>query len=503
MKSSATISLGIDIAASEINAVVLKRTREGLRMLGAARTTLPDGTIEGGRVVDPTGLIKGLRIATDGCRRQTHSVLSMPSDGILTRIIPLEEEDPQEIARFVHEEIEQYAAFSGRKTAHDFRVTAAARKNVPGKVVAAAIDRATIEALTHACRNAGVNARVVEPPIMACVRLVRAATSREKLGPNVLLALLKDNALTLGLLQKNTLDFIRIRSIDANAATAIERYDRVAEEINAVVRFYAVKGTTVSGVVLVDDNSDLTSIEAGQEVRSKVLSETVEIWTRSNLPEYLPIEPGINGKGSVISVGLAMRSLVDQPINDELNLLANVADRATAMQRNAVLTAIALAALLPVVTLATGGIRWMVGRMNDSVAAMDQAELERGDHSLPVAVVELSEIEQRMAFASGQLNCLTRVSQQHLDFDWQRLLDDVRAAVPAEVRLTELSVDNTAAMQIEAVSRSEEAVATLVANLNGSDLIAQAELLRVNRYDGVDAPIRYAIACTLGIREER
>lgn len=503
MKSTKAISLGIDVAASEISAVLLKRTREGLRLLGAARTELPDGTIEAGRVVDLAGLIKGLRVVKDCRRRPTHSVLSMPTDGMLTRIIPLEEEDPQEIARFVHEEIEQYAAFSGRKTAHDFRVVAPARKNVPGKVVASAIDHATIEALTHACRNAGVNASVVEPPIMACVRLVRVATSREKLGANVLLALLKDNTLTLGLLQRNTLDFIRKRSIGTDAATAGETYDRAADEINAIIRFYAVKGTTVSAAVLIDDDSDLTSIESTQQVQSKVACETVEVWTRTNLCEHLPIEPGTNGKGSVISVGLAMRSLVDPAINDELNLLTNVADRAMAMQRNVVVTAIALAALLPVVTLATGGIRWMVGRMNDDIAAMTQAELERGDHSLPVAVVELSEIEQRIAFASGQLDCLARIAQEHLDFDWQQLLNDVRAAVPAKVRLTELSVDGTAAMQIEAVSKSEEAVATLVANLNSSDLIAHAELLHVNRYDGVDAPIRYAIACTLGVREER
>ncbi len=503
MKSSVTTSLGVDVAGSEVSAVLLRRTREAFRVLATARAALPAGTIEGGRVVDPAGLVKALRIVKDCRRRQGDTVLSLPSDGTLTRIVPLVEEDPQEIARFVHEEVGQYAAFSGRKTASDFRVVAGVRKNVPGKVVVAAVDQAAVETLTHACRNVGISASVVEPPIIACIRVLRAATSRERLGPNVLLALLKDGVLTQAVLRKNVPDFVRTRSVDAGDGNLVERYGRVADEINAIIQFCAVKGTTIPSVVLISDGSELISVEAEEVVRSKVTSETVEIWTRDNLSEHLPIKPDIGEKGSITALGLAMRALVDEPGNAEVNLLTNVADRAMAMQRHAVVTAIALAALLPVVTLATGGIRWMVGRMNDDIAAMGRAELERGDYSLPVAVVELSEIEKRIAIISGQLDCLSRVSDLRLDLDWERLLNDVRAAVPAKVRLTELAVDGTALMQMEAISESEEAIAALVSNLNRSDLITQAELLQADRYDGAGGPIRYAIACTLASKEIR
>lgn len=503
MKSTMTTSLGIDITESEIRATLLRRTHVGFRVVGTACASLPDGTTESGRVVDSTGLAKALRMAKECRRRPGYTALSLPSDGVLTRVVSLAEEDPQEIARFVEEEVGQYATFSGRRTARDFRVVAGAKKNVPGKAVVAAADHTAMETLTCACRSAGIDAGVVEPAIIACLRIFRVAKSRERLGPNVLLALLKDGVLTLAVLQKNALDFIRSRRIASVEGDSVERYNRVIDEINAILRFYTVKATAIPSVVFVNDENDLVPIETEQAVKCQVTSDTVDVWTRGNVSEHLAVEPGIGAKGSITSLGLAMRSLVDEPKGAEVNLLTNVADRTMAIQRNVVLGAISLAVLVLVVILVTGGIEHLVGRMQHDIAAMGQSELDRGGYSLPMAVEQLSEVEEQIAATSNELACLAYARQLHLDLDWAQLLNDVRAAVPRDVRLTELTVENTGGVKIEGVSESNAGIAGLVSMLNRSNLIAQAELLEASRYNGEDARIRYSITCNLASEEIR
>ncbi len=503
MKSAATTSLGIDIVGDEVNAVLLRKTRDGFRVLGTSRASLPEGTIEGGRIVDVAGLSKALKVVRECRRRPGRTVLSLPLSGTLVRVVPLEQEDPQAIAGFVRDEIAQYAAFSGRKTASDYHVMACSRKSAPGRALLAAADQVSVESLVRACGNVGVGADAVEPAVLACVRVFQAAKSREKLGPNVLLALLKGGVLTLTVLQKGTVDFTRSRTFPATGAASVDRYDRVADEINAVLQFYMIEGMAIRSVVVIDDEHDLGPAEAEGTVRSKVACEAVEVWTRSTLSDRVGLEPGLSGKGSITAFGLAMRFLVDEPKAVGVNLLPKQADRATVVQRNLILTAIGLAALLLAVILATGAMRWMVARMQHDLAVMQRAELERGDHGLAMAVAERAATEEQIAAVAGELDCLVQASQSHPDVDWMQLLDDVGAAVPKQARLTELTVDGTSIMQVGGVCESDEAVATLVSMLNRSGAIAHAELLESRRIDGQDGAVRYAITCTLASKEIR
>jgi len=503
MKSAATTSLGIDIVGDEVNAVLLRKTRDGLRVLGTSRASLPEGTIEGGRIVDVTGLSKALKVVRECRRRQVHTALSLPPSGTLFRVVPLDKEDPQAIAGFIRDEIAQYAAFSGRKTSSDYHVMASSRKNASGRALLAAADQASVEALVRACGSVGVGADAAEPAVLACVRAFQAATSREKLGPNVLLALLKGGVLTVTVLKKGTVDFTRSRTLPTADVASVDRYDRLADEINAVLQFYMIEGMAIRSVVVIDDEHDLGPVEAEESVRSKVACEAVEVWTRGTLSDRVGIEPGLSGKGSITAFGLAMRFLMDEPEAVGVNLLPKEADRATVVQRNLILTAIGLAALLLAVILVTGAVRWTVARMQKNIAVMRRAELERGDQSLAIAVVERAATEEQIAAITGELDCLAQASQSHPDVDWVQLLDDVGAAVPRQARLTDLTVDGTSIMQVEGVCESDEAVAALVSMLNRSDAIAHAELLESRRIDGQNGAIRYAITCTLASKEIR
>jgi len=503
MKSTARTSLGIDIVGDEVNAVLLRRTRDGFRVLGTSRASLPAGTVEGGRIVDTARLSKALKVIRECRRRQGRTVLSLPPSGTLVRVVPLEEEDPQAIAGFVRDEVAQYAAFSGRRTASDYHLMVSSRKNAPGRALLAAADQASVESLVRACGTFGVGVGAVEPAVLACARVFQTARSLETLGPNVLLALLKGGVLTLTVLQKGTVDFIRSRTLPAADPTSVDRYERTADEINAVLQFYTIEGTTISSVVVMDDEHDSGPVGAEETVRSKVACEAVEVWTRSTLPDRVGLEPGFSGKGSIAALGLAMRFLVDEPKAVGVNLLPKEADRATVVQRNLILTAIGLATLLLTVILGTGAMRWTVARTQRHLGAMLGAQRGRGDHDLATAAAERAATERQIAAVAAELDCLVQASQSHPDVDWVQLLDDVGAAVPKRARLTELTVEGASSMQVAGVCEPDEAVATLVLMLNRSKAIAHAELLESRRINGQDAAIRYAIACTLASKEIR
>ncbi len=501
MKGGMTTSLGIDIVASEVNAVLLRKGRAGFRVLGAARASLPPGTIEGGRIIDSAVLLKALRSVRECRRRQNHTELSLPPEAVMTRVVPLEEEDPQDIARFVQDEIAQYAAFSGKKMVTDFRVVAAARKHAPGKVMVAAVDDCAAEALAHACRSAGVGPDGIEPATLASLRVFQASKGRERLGSTVLLAILHGGIVTLMVLQKETLDFMRTQNLGSGDRDPAIRYGRVADEVNAVLQFYRVQARAINGVVLIDDESDLPDVEVQDAFRRNVAVETVDIWTRGNVSDFVSIETGLEGKGSIAAVGLAMGAIMDRSETARLNLVPHEANRARVLQRNLVLAAISGAALVLFLILITGALRWQAGRLRHDVDTVNETQRDGG--SLPAAVEERGAIADQIAVASAELECLARTAELHVNVDWLRLLEEIRKAVPAHVRLTRLRMDGAPVLSLEGVAESDEAIGTLVSMLSRSGLIAQVELLEAGSYDGGQGTMRCAIECTLAPEERR
>jgi len=367
MRSSGTTALGIDVTTAQISAVLLGRSGEGFRVLHAMRTSIPEGAIEHGRIADPSavlGALKTLKERNKGGARRV--ALSLPIPGTLTRVIPLEELDPQQITRFVQGEVKQYASFSGRPTVSDFRVLVPATPSAAGRLLVSAADHEGAAAFVSTCRNAGMPGVAVESAVTACVRTFnKMKTCRP--GSWTLLALRKDGTLTLCVLRRGILDYVRTKAITAVDAETQSVGGRVAEECEAVMEFYGLESTTASGgwdAVVIDDTDEGLSEEAQRAIKERLTKSDVEFWTRPQWPASVALDGHPEDGLSIAGVGLAIRLLQEDDHRASVNLLPPEEHRAAAIRRKVLLAANAVAVLVLAIVLMGGGFSWMTDRVN-------------------------------------------------------------------------------------------------------------------------------------------
>jgi type IV pilus assembly protein PilM len=494
MTSSTRTAVGIDVSETEVAAVLLKRGQKGVEVLQAARIPLAPGTIAHGRTVDPASLLTVLKaLKTQHGMRAGHYALSLPAVGTLARVIPLETADPQEIMDYVQGEVRQYAAFSGRETISDFRVLAPATQNNPGKVLVIATDCEGATTLVDTCRRAGIQTTIVEMAITACARASDAA----KQQAHTLLAICKEGTLSVCVLHRGTLDFIRTKRMAATESAGI--YSSLAEEINAVIQFYNMErldGPARWMVTVINDEGQAIPTDVRRDLAERVCADGVQYW-----PGTSPMPHGIAYDGeraslSFTALGLALRLLEEEEHGSGMNLLPREAGQARLAKRRVLLAANVLAAMVPAIVLVAGALSFVTGRVHHHISMAKQEELAGGNHTLATAVDELAYIEGQIATLEAELDCLRRASASRSEVDWCHLLADVKSAIPSVLCITELSLRGPAGVCIAGISKSDEAVDVFLDMLNRSDHIGRASLLQKGRANSDHMGIQYTIRCS-------
>ncbi len=502
MKTNVTTALGIDVGESQISMVLLGKTKAGFRLLKAARVPLPDGAITGGRIVDEAALVKILRELKGALRARTrHIALALPTTSTVSRVIRLEEQDPQRIARYIRGEIREYAAFSGRETVSDFRVTAPVRHSAAGKVFLSAIDESAVTAVTQACRRAGLEAEIVEPAAVACTRVVEGLGQGCKPCDRRMVAIVKEGMVNLYAFRAGAADFIRTEKVEGATAGPGGLETQVATEINALISHYQNQNdgrAEAWSVTVVDDMEVPLSDDAIESLKANVTAESVSVWTGSTLSENTELDPKAGDDISMVALGLAMRFLVDDEHDCRVNLLPMAAAREKATRRNVLLVANAVALLTFFVIMIVGGLRFLTKQVNQDIVALRQDELKRRHRALPTVASELVDLEKKNALLTDELAELKRIADSHLDVQWVQLLDDMSRVTPTGVLcVTDLTVDGDSKLSLEGLSHSYEAVHDFAKMLTQSEHIQRAWVVDADRGMGRDELVRYVVACTL------
>ena len=505
MRASAKTTLGIDVTETRVSIVVLQKAAEGFRVLEAARFPLPEGTFEQGRIADPAQLVKVLKHIKGRHKIRTKQIaLALPVMSTVTRVVQLDEEDPQRVAQFVQHEIREYAAFSGREIVSDFRVLVPARPNVSGKILMTATENHTVATAMWACRRAGLGVGAIEPAGMACIRGVSGTRSPSTSTGRILLAVLREGVLSLCVLRRGILDFIRTEKIDGLHDGLRECHTRVADEINAVIRFYEGEGMDVPGpwsvVVLGDDDVTLAD-DVVVALKTNVAVDAVDVRTTVDSSDVVHVDPQAEGMVSVAAFGLALRFMATGENEPCVNLLPPEATQAKSARTNTLLAANGLAALILLVVLVMGGLRLMTKRVNQNIVAMQREELKRGQHDLSAAVQQLVYVEQRSELLADEVTALRHISESHLDLHWTQLLDDIKRATPDVLCVTDLAVDAASDLSMEGLSHSYEAVHLFVEMLNRSEQIGKASVVEAGRSSTEEDFVQYIVRCTLASRE--
>ncbi len=506
MRSRAKVALGIDVTDTHINMISVKKDRDHLTVMNAVQVPVPEGTIEGGQVLDPGRLAKVLKAAKRQNRiGKGHAAVSLPPAATLARIVPLEEDDPQRIGQFVSGEVQQYAALSGRETVSDFRVLSPVRHDRMGKILIVASDQQAISSLGQMCRGAGCRVDAVEPAVMACIRALRLVSPTSTAADNSLLASLKDNTLTVCVFLTGTLTFVRTKARDPAEADPETLYAWVAQEINAVLRFCGIeRGREPEGwsIIVADEDRACLTEDAEQAFQAAVTSEPAQLTVQAPLPEGTAVNARVKGPVYPTALGLALRLLEQKERSPCVNLMPPDNTRAKSAQRAVLVGSIALSSFMLVVLLGLGVLELMVKRVNQNIVAMKQADLERNERTLATAATELAHVERRIGALTGEYEYLKQISESHREVDWPQLLIDLKGAVPQPLGVTQLSAQENAEMLIAGMSRSYESVHVFVQMLGRSSSIERAWIIQRER-DETTGLVQYAIRCTLRSKEVR
>jgi Tfp pilus assembly protein PilN len=502
MKHTGKITVGIDVTETQVNMVMLRRTATGCIVVDSAAAPVPEHAIEHGRVVDARLLAKAFKAVRRRGRMPAGSIsISLPVQGTLTRIMPLTEQDPQRIAQFVRDELKQYAVLSGHETVFDFRVLTPNRQDARGSVLVTATDHENVTRLAAAGGLAGMQIAAIEPAVTACVRLLSADKTAVPAETGLMIALLKESALTVCVCRRGVLDFTRTETLETMGQDPEAAGPRIAEELAAVMRFYSLRNNDPVQdwkVVLADDAPSPVLSRTLPLLQTRAGVGAISLVTPDNLPHELTIDLQGRTGISLTALALALRMLATKEDGSSVNLLPREVSVARGAKRNMFVMANALAIVMLTLILGTGAVAYMGKRINQKIVALKQTALQRGDRSLPVARVEMTYIDEQTKKLSAEVQYMEAIGDSHPSVDWVQFLDDVRkAALAHRMRLTELVMDGGDEATIQGVSTSAEDLRAFAERLSASSQIRQASVVRKERNWKEGERIEYEIQCLL------
>ncbi len=500
MKRTSKITVGIDVTESRICMVVLRRTAAGSAVWDTATAPVPAHVIEEGRITDPRALAKALKaVRRRRCASAGAIAISLPPQATLTRILPLAEQDPQRIGQFVRDEIKQYAVLSGREAASDFRVLSAARQDTRGSVLVAAADHENVTALTTACHLAGLPIGIIEPPALACARLL-GADRGSAADQGLMVVLLKGATLTLCVFRRGLLDFVRTELLAPDPKGPDAGGRRIVEEVAAVMRFYSLRGSEAVQewkVVLADDDHSAILAPVQAALAGSAASGSVSVVAAESLPAALAIDLRGHRDVSLTALGLASRADAAGECGSSVNLLPAKVGASRCARKNMFVMANAAALLMLTVIVGTGVVAYLGRRIQQNVITVKQQALRQGTHTLPALVDEMAYIDERLKKLSEEVMHLEDIGKDHWAVNWVQFLTDVQNAVPPHrvLRLEKLTLEGEAVVTLSGLATSTNAVQAFVDALNASP-----EIRRASRREWSTTSkglVKYEIQCIL------
>jgi len=502
MLSSKT-ALGIDISNGRISLALLRQKGDGIELLKSASSPVPDGAIKDGNVEDPVILAQAIKAFRNrnkirGLNRAGVSLLTSPS---ILQILDIPKGAPANIGQLVQNEVKSCVALSGKEIASDFcRIKSGQGQ---GKhLLAVATDSQKVAQLTEACNRGGLNAEVFEPPLLAYARALYAKKIEGKFDCDVLIAVLRDGVLSLCVFRKQTLDFIGTRNISEEKTEPNELCRWLAEEINAIIRFYDTESADSSGKweVTVVSESMLLPDDAEQSLKDKITSASLQVRTdETACQDTLVAQDSGLEKPSVVAIGLAMRLLNKNGDSLRINLIPPESADVKSFKKHLLITANIIAAILLLMILAACGLSLMANRVNKSIVNKKKTQLSQETHNL---LVEQKLLEKQIRQLSDRPTRLNSILSSRYALDWAHILEDVRNRTPKTVRITNLYSNENTRMYMQGEALSYEVVHLFVKMLNDSDYISSASLAESEKGEKAGGLVSYTINCSL-IREKK
>lgn len=508
MKLSPKIALGVDISETLINMALLKRVGKGFRLLKAVRAPVPEGAIKNGSIEDAKALTKAVKEAKNRITiRSTPAVVSLFTQPVIMQILDTPKEVPGNIRQFVHSQMKHCVVLPGKKIELDFCGTSGIgpQTSVASRILAVATDGQKVSEIAKVCGRAGMIIEAVEPPLIAYIRALYDKRIVGKFDCNVLIAILRENTLTLCVFTRQTLDFVRTNNISPEKTQPNELCPWLAEQINTVTQFYDVEVPDSFGkweISVVADDVQLPE-DTEDSLRAKVAGADFQLLTGKDITQATTVSQSgrftdsSNSRPSLVAVGLAMKLLDTKNRGLSINLLPPELTKLRIIKKEALVTLNIIAAVLLIMLLVVNGPYWKVKRLNENIKHK-RAALSRNTETL---VKERIWLDEKISDVSGKLEQMNKVLGPHYTTDWPGLLSDIGKQMPKTVCITSLTSKAGSAISLAGLALSNEDVYSFVESLNKSGYVDSASIVETEKDLSKNGVIKYEISCSLAVRE--
>ncbi len=509
MKSDAKIALGIDVSETRIDMALLKKEGNGVKLLKTASGPVPEGAIKDGNIENTAVLAKAIKGLKNRIGMQTaRTVVSLFAEPTTMQIVDIPRQVPSNIGKFVRDQVKHFAVLLGKRIALDFFAVSGvgSEAGLASRVLTVATDGQQVDKLVEMYSRAGITVEAIEPPLLACTRALYAEKIEGKFDSNVLIAVLRDNSLTLCVFRKQTMDFVRTRQISEEKAGQGELCQWLAGQMNTIIQSYDVEAPLSCRkweVTVVADCARLPA-DAQEALRANVARTNLQLLTSKDICQATVVSQSRRftncrraNELSLPAIGLAMKLLDASVCNLGVNLLPPETIRLRATQKRALITANIIAAVLLLMILVVSGPIWKIKKLNESIEDK-KAHLSQSTHSL---VEKRESVDEQISTISDKLNRINKILDSHRDAYWPGLLSDIAKKRPKTVCITSLSSGPDYQMSLKGLAISNEDVYLFVDVLNKSEHIDSAVIFETKKDSGNNGLVSYEIRCSLTARK--
>jgi Tfp pilus assembly PilM family ATPase/Tfp pilus assembly protein PilN len=502
MKLAVKTALGIDISDGRINMALLRQSTKGLDLLKAASAPVPEGAIKNGNIENPAKLARAIKeLRTRNKIRTRQAAVSLSARPVVLQIFDMPKGGRTNVGHFIRNELKSYVMLSGIEFVSDFCRTGSG-KGLKSRLLAAATDGQNIEMLAQTCNMAGLNVKIIEPPLLSYTRALYAKKIEGKFDCDVLIAILRDSVLRLCVFRKQILDLVRVENISEEQARPDELSRWLPEKINEIIRSYDVEVMDSSGkweVTVVADGMELPqSFE--ESVRIEIKSEDVQVRTGQTVCQDTLVEQKDgHEKASVVAIGLGIGLLNQNDNGLRINLVPPESEEVRIVKKQMFITTAIVAALPLFMVLAGTGLSLRANNVKRDIDQKKQADLSQETYSL---LKEQELLDRQIKQLSERPAQLSSILGSRLTIDWAKILDDVKKLTPKTVRIISLYSRDSSGMYLQGMAISYEAIHLFVKMLNNSDYISSATLTETTKEDEADGFIMYTIDCVLKLEKE-
>ena len=205
---------GIDITQERISIALLKLGKNGPKLIKSVVAAVPAGAIKDGNIADAVLLSKAIREMKVRNRIWTNrAAVSLFAKPVVMQMIEMPKQMPPNLTQFVNGEMKHCAAMPSGDIVLDYCSVGSNKRSADKKVLAAAAETKKVTELVNVLGRAGFSAEVVEPAILSYLRAISDKKIGGRSGCNVLVAVLRENSLTLCVLRNGIVDFIRTKEV--------------------------------------------------------------------------------------------------------------------------------------------------------------------------------------------------------------------------------------------------------------------------------------------------